>query len=226
VGSLATVPSQGYFEVTAGPQTYAFSFCGNLVGALCGPAGAQYPTGSMALKSIVGGCLQSYGLATNASATLLASDPTQGVTVTYAGGPQCSDLSTAYTVINLVCDRTTPATVVGARVLQQDCAIEVNLRSAAACPYAKARVVTPLGGGYIALIVIVSALSLYCVAGVGWKRYRSGASGIEAVPHIDSLRKAYAAAARLVGRVTGRGGAGGGDGYYVAAGGDVVEDYS
>lgn len=226
MGSLPSLSPNGYYEVTAGPQTYAFGFCGNLNGALCGPVGAQYPAGSMALKPVVGGCLQSFGLATNASAKLLASDPNQGVTVTYAGGPPCSDLSTAYTVINLVCDRSTPVTVVNARVLQQDCAIEVNVRSAAACPYPKARVVTPLGGGYIALIVIVSALSLYCVAGVGWKRYRSGASGIEAVPHIDTLRRVYAAAGRAVGRVTGRGGAGAGDGYYVAAGGDVVEDYS
>jgi hypothetical protein len=187
-----------FYSFTAGAQNYLFSFCNNVRGASCTAAGL--PTASMSIKPGINGCLQSFGLATNASAKLLAADPTAGLALTYSGGPTCSDLSSSYTLFSLTCDRSTAFAVTSLMVLQANCAIEVSARTAAACPAVKPSVVTPLGAGYIAAIVVVVSLSLYCVGGMGVKRYRFGSSGIETVPHIDTMRKVRAAAGRLLRR--------------------------
>ena len=155
----------------------------------------------MAFKPAVGNCQQSYGVVDNTTAKLLATDPSQGLTLIYGGGPPlCSDFGASYSVINLRCDPTATFLVTGLNILQQNCAIEIEARARAACPYRKTIVVNSLGGGWIAVIVIIASLSLYCGIGAGVKRYRRGTSGIESVPHIDTLRKVQGFLQELIGR--------------------------
>ena len=143
-----------------------------------------------------GGCGQTYGSISAASARLLASGPTQGLTLTYAGGGGGSGgggCESSRAELSLLCEPSaTTLSNVSLAFLTQGCVVQLQALSAAACPYTKVLVETPLGAGYISFIVLTVALSLYCGVGAGLKRYRSGASGIEAIPHIDLLRRAHA----------------------------------
>lgn len=214
---LASRSAVNYFTYAppGGSQTYAFSFCNNIAQTYCNVAGGRVATAAMALRP-TGGCQQSFGAVSNTTAKLLPTDLGAGVSVTYSGGPLCPDLSPSFSTFNLQCDPTVATVnVTSLVVIKQNCALEFYAVSAAACPYPKTRVVTPLGAGYIAAIVLVASLSLYCAVGAGVKRYRMGTSGIESVPHIDTLRALYAGAGRVVLRL--RGGA--------AAGGAAAGDY-
>jgi len=227
VSRLAGSTPNNYFLFAASTgQSYAFSFCNNIYGAKC--PGRSAVSSSMTLKPKEAGCQQSFGAVGNTTAKLLATDPSAGVSVTYQGGQPCADGSPSYSTYNLLCDPTVAAgsvNVTNLVVIQQNCAVEFNVRTAAACPYPKTRVVTPLGAGYIALIAVVASLSLYCAVGAGVKRYRQGSSGIESVPHIDTLRALYAGATRAVHRL--RGGAASDGADYLAApgGGDEEESW-
>jgi len=98
-----------------------------------------------------------------------------------------------FKLCSLLCEPSaTTLSNVSLAFLTQGCVVQLQALSAAACPYTKVLVETPLGAGYISFIVLTVALSLYCGVGAGLKRYRSGASGIEAIPHIDLLRRAHA----------------------------------
>lgn len=188
LSSLTTSPSGNYWDYHFGMAFYSVSFCSNIQGASCAPG--SLPSASMAQKPGAGGCQQSFGVVDNTTAKLLATDPSQGLTLIYGGGPPiCSDLSASYSVVNLRCDPTTAFMVTGLTILQQNCAIEIDARSRAACPYRRTIVVNSLGAGWIAAIAVIVSLTLYCAVGAGVKRYRRGTSGIESVPHIDTLRK-------------------------------------
>lgn len=218
VSNLATGVSREAYYYSSGPQQYAFSFCNNIGNVLCDDGnGGKVATSSMELKPVVGNCAQSFGDVSNTSAKLLATNPSEGLTVTYSGGPPCSDYSPAYSTFNLLCDPSAGFNITGLTVIKQNCAIEITARSAAGCPYRKTLVYTPLGGGYIAAIVLVSTLSLYCAVGMGVKRYRQGTSGIESVPHIESLRAVYSRIGSAVSRLRGSPGDSSSD-YFTAPG--------
>jgi hypothetical protein len=223
VSRLASRAPTNFFAYTApSSQAYAFSFCNNIAATYCDDgAGGRVGTAAMAMKA-AGGCQQSFGLASNTTAKLLPTDLGAGVAVTYSGGPPCPDGSPSSSTFNLQCDPTVATVnVTSLVVVKQNCALEFYAVSAAACPYPKTRVETPLGAGWIAAIVVVASLSLYCAVGAGVKRYRMGTSGIESVPHIDTLRALWAGAARVVLRLRGGGAAGGAAaGDYLAAPGD------
>ena len=156
--------------------------------------------GSIQLLPSGAGCQQSFGSLSNQSATLLGADPAQGVVLTYAGGAPCSNGAPSYTTLQLVCNATAVgrADVSAFSVLNGGCQLDYTLQSAAGCPYASVRTVAPLGAGWIAFIVLLVSATLYCVAGVAYKRYRYGSSGVEALPNVDFWRRVYAVPARLV----------------------------
>jgi hypothetical protein len=190
-------------SASSGPQ-YAFSLCQPIADAFCTPS--TLPRTSAMLMAVGGGCQQSYGSAANSSVRLLATDPSKGLTITYLSGAACSSgVGASYTTLDLSCAAGVPGVAVSSIDLQSGgCHLVISANSSAACPYPKARVVTPLGAGWIAFIVLLALTTLYCVGGVAYKRWRYGSSGVEALPNVDTWRRLHRA---TVGRLT-RGGAG------------------
>ena len=153
------------------------------------------------------GCLQSLGTYSAMDVKLLASDPNAGITITLRNGDVCSGSPNGVnssTVINLACDPTlnTPANdldIVSLAGPTEDCEYVYTMRSAFGCPYSKVKVVPSLGAGWIAFLIVLLASAMYCIGGVAYNRYKFGASGLEALPHINLIRKGYATVTRTLG---------------------------
>lgn len=135
--------------------------------------------------------MHAMGILPNADASLYSTDPTAGMVLTYRGIEPCGQFAGSMytTTFTLLCDRTagaSPLTIVGFN--DDECSLQYTIRSPAACPVPKLQTVSPLGGGWIAFIVIVVLAAAYLVGGVVYKRAAYGATGIESVPNIDTWR--------------------------------------
>lgn len=185
---LATRAGQAFTYTVSGAQKYLFSFCGNLTNNPCQngvvAASIQLPPSGV-------GCLHAMGILPNADASLYSTDPTAGMVLTYRGIEPCGQFAGSMytTTFTLLCDRTagaSPLTIVGFN--DDECSLQYTIRTPAACPVPKLETVNPLGGGWIAFIVIVVLAAAYLVGGVVYKRAAYGATGIESVPNIDTWR--------------------------------------
>ena len=187
---------------------YTFTLCAVLPAATCPPPAST--ASSMQLDEAGTTCVASFGVATSASAAVLAEG--EGLLLTYAGGAATGpgEKNTASTSFALRCD---PALAPGALVVESLGPAEdgVNLayaaRSGAACGAVVPRVVAPLGVGWLAFLAVAGAVAAYFVGGTLYNRRVKGARGVEALPHIERMRGAWAAVRARLGGGGGQAGA-------------------
>jgi len=103
------------------------------------------------------------------------------------GDGPCPDGSNRLTVITLHCDPTAPIRPATFTVVPiSQCGYGIDIRSSAACP-----VTTPSGlsGGWIFILILVVAATIYIAVGCGYKRHKKGLVGMESFPNIDFWRQ-------------------------------------
>lgn len=170
-----------------GTTNFQYSFCNNITTSSC-------PDGTKAVSMMVApgtGCIASYGTLPSVAASPYGGNPTSGLTLVATGTQPCGGSGPApQTTFNLQCDTTiTGAPLVrSASYVAGSCTLLYNLATSAACPTVRKRVVTPLSPGWIAFITLAVSGAIYLVGGVAYKTYWKGASGVEAIPNIDSWR--------------------------------------
>jgi Autophagy-related protein 27 len=124
---------------------------------------------------------------------MLTSTPTDGLKLVYQGGMPCGQFGTYTTSFNLQCDASVTQGVAFSDVSEPtQCSLQYTLRTAAACPVQKLKTVPSLGAGWIVFIVFMVALAVYLVGGSLYKKLVKGASGLEALPNIDTWRSVWA----------------------------------
>jgi hypothetical protein len=219
---LSPLAATPFFTYSEAAQSFRFALCADVAGTTCG-GGA--PSSSFAFSANIP-CFKSYGRAMNATWRPLGEDPAAGIALTYGGGPVCGQFGApTYTTWQLACDKTVPAGSLAGLALDKSvdgCSLTYSARTASACGSPHVTVLSSLGAGWIGLLSALGAAGVYLGAGVAYNRRVHGASGIEAIPNIDTWRK--------VGRTLAAGGAaaagfltcgrlGGGGGGYDRAGG-------
>lgn len=144
------------------------------------------------------GAVMSYGSAANVQARLL---PSNGISVTYTDpATQCYAASgkPSYTTFSIFCDPQAGDKDVTVAPPTPDCGLQITIRTRT-CPTTttagearSSRPVRGLGVGWIVLIFLVIGVTFYVVAGCAYNRFKRGARGIEAMPHIAFWRRVYA----------------------------------
>jgi hypothetical protein len=177
-----------------GAQTYKFGLCNNIPGASC----PLYNNGSVSFlqDSISLVCLTSYGNAAFASARQLSGTNLPGIAVTYTD-PFSSCGAAASTTYYVFCDPSVPGPlVVTLATPSGDCSLQYTIRTGLACPTRPAHsggaagaAAARLGAGWIIFILFIAGSVLYVGGGTLYNRWKHGARGIEAIPHIALWRK-------------------------------------
>lgn len=178
---------------------YRISLCSNANGFLCGGA----PSAVVQLISRGGtACASSFGRAENASVTLLSADPTAGIRLSFSAGSACPSApgATQYATLNLACDPTQPNAVISGVVRVPACGLDLYATASAGCGRVVTSVVEQPSTGWYAFLGVLGAVALYVGGGVAYKRAVRGATGVEALPNIDSWRWLYRAVAGALGR--------------------------
>jgi hypothetical protein len=164
---------------------YLYSFCSNVPGYTC------QGNASASLVQQGGGntCNQGFGQAETARLTPMA-DPESGFVLEISGGSLCSSAGNPvvpFSVFNVACAPGQTA-VIGSSLTATSCSVVYNLRAAAGCPAYKSNVLRKLGVGWIVFLAALVGVALYLTVGIIYKRRVYGASGIEAIPNIDTWR--------------------------------------
>ena len=189
------------FTDAAGLFTSQLALCAVLPGVSCGAA--QKTSSSKALAAYPASCLQSFGVAPAANASLLAEAPTGGLVLTLRGA-QCGTSSAGayYSTVRALCvPGASPPRAVARDEAADGCGVVWQLEGAAFCGIPLTVVLPrpfPVGG--VVALALLGALAAYCGGGALVKRHTRGARGLEALPHIETLRAAAAAARRACGR--------------------------
>ena len=186
---LSPVRGVAYTTSRSGGE-YSFVLCAALPSACSGAAASAAQLDPLSPGGT--GCLASLGAASQAEAVPFAPNASLGVKLTYFGGAACGPPPGAFsTVFSLACDTAlAPGVLAVDAVVPPDlgaCELLVSARAAAACPTPYVPLLRGLGAGYIALAAAVAAAVLYCGGGAAIRRAR-GAQGVEALPHIGTLR--------------------------------------
>ena len=120
-------------------------------------------------------------------------DPRHGVVITYGNGGSCpghADLSNRVTFV-VACDRYESAPVVFTNVhfRSSSCEYVYYFRSRHGCPHLESIMAEdgPMHIFFILLLCIVT----YCLVGYFYNVNYKGATGVEALPHINFIRKSY-----------------------------------
>jgi len=171
----------------SGAKQFKYAFCQNITSNPCPPdnrvgASIQLPSSGV-------GCQTVWGTLANTEASLISTDPTQGMVLTYRGGDACGLDATFSTTFTLQCD----PSVSTLRVTSlpdpgTGCNLQYTIRTKVACPAFRPKTVPSLGAGWIVFIVLVLLGALYLGGGMAYKRVVYGASGFESIPNIDTWR--------------------------------------
>ena len=142
----------------------------------------------VAMKTLNGKCINSFGNASSVRASLLGSSPQSGVRVRYQGGPPCGQNHVApSTTIDVKCDKSKSAEVTSFAVSDDECGITFEVSSKSGCPEIQS-VLAKLSAGSIFLILFAVFITVYLTAGILYKRAVHGASGMESIPNVDTWR--------------------------------------
>jgi len=173
----------------SGAFRFLFTVCQNLTSNPCPPS-SNYGA-SIQLLNTGAGCQANWGYLGTARPALLSSDATQGMSLTYTGDTcLSSQFGGSYsTQLNLQCSNTKLPVITAATMTPDNCGVTLTLKTAAACPYNRFKEEPEMNPGLIAAIVVVGVLAVYLGGGIAYKRYKYGASGMEAVPNIDTWRR-------------------------------------
>lgn len=182
---LSSLATASPFTWPAGASMYTFSFCGNLTNMQCPPDGSGSVSAQLAPDN---SCLVSYGQLADPVASVYSSSQGNGLVLTYSGGAACSGYGTQPSTTHTLLCASGPTRIAAQSIPQPGCALTYTIYTPAACASKRTRTLSPLGAGWVAFSVILAVLLLYCVGGSAYKRYKFGASGLEAVPHIDTWR--------------------------------------
>ena len=123
-------------------------------------------------------------------------DPNHGVVITYGNGGTCqghAELTNRVTFV-VACDRYERESVVFTNVHYRpaSCEYVYYFRSPYGCPYPES--ITTEEGPVYTFFVILLLVVLYCSMGYCYNMKYRGASGVEALPHINIVRKSYKSA--------------------------------
>jgi len=184
------------------PQTrtsYVVSLCSNANGYLCGGR----PSAVVMLARGAGSaCVSSFGRSENASVTLLAEDPAAGIRLSFSAGSACpsSPGGTQTATLNLACDASQPTAVITSVRRVPPCELELYAAAAEGCGRTVTQVVDQPSTGWFALLGVLGGVAVYLGGGVAYKRAVRGATGVEALPNIDTWRWLAAGVSRALGR--------------------------
>lgn len=137
-------------------------------------------------------CLRSYGA--GGAPTGVGASPSvnegQGVRLTYGGGASCGSstgqLSVAKFNFNCGTLDEQEAWQQASLTLNGNCELLVTVSSKDGCGEYQG-VLEKLGWGWTFLLVASCLTAVYIGVGAAWKKFKRGASGMEVVPHIDSI---------------------------------------
>lgn len=195
-------PVNGTYQKKIVLSNYLWTICGAISGLQCPPD--NDPTSSAQLGSGSTKCSMSYGDGSDSGtlqASLLSSDPSQGIMLTMSGGSPCDQNGrAAFTQITFNCKPTAAYSPIeySGQPNTDSCGVYYSINTPAACPKERILTVKGIGGGWIAFLVILSLLLAYLLGGFFYKKYKFGSSGIEAIPHIDFWRATFHKIVRFV----------------------------
>lgn len=174
------------FRFTNVFSKYIYSFCSNITLSTC--------HGSFGMSEKVTGttneCVVNYGYLSTVTAKYATADPMQGVLLTVQGDtcPGGQFGGNYVTTFALMCDTSQAVQKVTQFTNDGQCTLSYTIGTPSGCPTRTLKTVPTLGAGWIVVIVILVSLGLYCGGGIIYKRQKFGASGMEALPHIDTCR--------------------------------------
>jgi hypothetical protein len=180
----------GPFMVQEGPVIYQWSPCTPVPTACNGQTGFMAVALSAASPQT---CWSSFG--TNAQTTVsLLGSKSQGVQVKYQGGNNCQANPNAVSasVFDVLCASSGTESPGRVQVLSNpgDCTFHVQFQTTAGCPIALSigEVLPPAA---LVVIVLAGLFVLYMGGGAVYNITVRGASGAEAIPHIDAWRACF-----------------------------------
>jgi len=168
--------------------------------AICALLPAPRCAGGRASSSVYGdvgtaACLQNFGSAAGAGATLLSADAAGGLRLVYDGGDACGAVPFANNtaVVLASCGGGAPV-ITDYKGAGGGCVATFSVSGAAFCGRLRTRVLPrALPVGAVVTLALVGAGALYCAGGAAYKRRVLGARGLEALPNIAFWRAAAAA---------------------------------
>ncbi|KAA0149408.1 hypothetical protein FNF29_05961 [Cafeteria roenbergensis] len=185
---LTKLGEAGPFSQDVGVLRYFFAACTPLE-MTCGDSATNLMA-AMASKVNPTKCLTAYGSNAATSVSLLG-EASAGIQVQYKGGNNCASSPSVVssTTLDVQCDKDGAVEPHNVVVLSgsEDCGFHVQFKSSAGCPIKvdAGEVMSPLA---IALVTVAVATVLYLGCGWTYNVCARGASGMEALPHIDFWR--------------------------------------
>jgi hypothetical protein len=183
-------------------QVFVWALCQDVPNLLCQPGAGTTSSARLGLDQ---SCGHNYGEKATVSASLVdafGSGLKSGIKVSYAGGQACgANQLPSYTQFTVLCDPDTPGMRYGSPPLDvswDKCGVYYNLYSAAGCGYTRRAVVPSVGAGWIVFLVFAGLFLTYLVGGIIYKKVKFGSGGLEAIPHIDFWRSAFARFIKII----------------------------
>ncbi|EFA75131.1 hypothetical protein PPL_11205 [Heterostelium album PN500] len=164
---------------------------------------------------VSGGAWRTIGLLTDVQFTAITDQPNvKGATITYGGGPNCSNGQARTSRMRIQCSESETQIV---SVSETSCIYDIFMTSKHACPGGggsssggSGGKKGGIGGGWVFIIILLVSITVYIGVGIGVNYKVRGLRGAEMFPNIEFWRSVpgYVAdgAIFIKGKITGSGG--------------------